>query len=102
MNIVLLRLCGSLKLINSLIFLSVSWFVKNLSIGIFGETTRIIELRLSYFCFPKFFIINFPYKELITSKIKLKLKIIILVKFLYLKKNITGNKNIVIDNKFNE
>ena len=37
-----------------------------------------------------------------TTKIKLKLKIKNLVEHLCLKKNITGNKNIVIDNKFNE
>ena len=39
---------------------------------------------------------------MITTKIKLRLKIINLVELLYLKKIITGNKNIVIDNKFNE
>jgi len=39
---------------------------------------------------------------LIINKIKLRLKIKNLVKVLYLKKSIIGNKNIVIDNKFNE
>ena len=70
--------------------------------GIFGDTTRIIELKLSYSFFSKFLITKFPYKKLITTKIKLRLKIINLVELLYLKKIITGNKNIVIDNKFNE
>ena len=70
--------------------------------GIFGDTTRIIELKLSYFSFSKFLIIEFPYKKFVTTKIKLRLKIKNLVELLYLKKNITGNKNIVIDNKFNE
>ena len=102
MNIVFFRFCGSLRLINSLILFSESWFDKNLSIGTFGETTRIMELKLSYFFFSKFLIIKFPYKKLIITKIKLRPNIKNFVKLLYLKKNITGNKNIVIDNKFSE
>ena len=102
MNIIFFWSCGSLKPTNSKIFLCTSWFDKNLSMGIFGETTRIIELKLSYFFFSKFLIIKLPYKKLITTKNKLRLKIKNLVWLLYLKKNIIGNKNIVIDSKFND
>ena len=57
-NIVFLESFGLLKLINSLIPFSVSWFVKKRSIGIFGETTRITEFKLSCFIFSKFSLEN--------------------------------------------
>ena len=59
-------------------------------------------MQFRNFFFSKFSIFNFPYKKFNTTKIKAKQKMINFIEFLYLKKNIIGNRNIVVDNKFNE
>ena len=57
-----------------------------------GTPDNISVVKIPHYGFPETF--HKTFEEI--------LKIKNLVRLLYLKKNINGNKNIVIDNKFNE